>query len=522
MNSSLVIEAADRSGRWYLLPGSPNSYELKLTNESDHGMLCKLNLDEPADAGTVNPTSVTLQAGESRIVSISFKPEWLTLRDRKAVISARDAAGTVLATFVHDLVAATTTDCSISLAWKEPIEGEGALRGFVLLCTIRSISSTPGIFEPDFTTHPSLRLPEKQRITLGPGESAAFDVPVVWNRSARDNEGWNHPRSIDVGVPVTHGRRTASAPWDLVQQHIEPYLTEADRAPMLARRAPPPQFVQPGGGPPPVSPLTASTLPEPSMGPVVTESHSARIARSELEAGVTAGGMRLPPQSGHPPVTVAADRETIAVAPGTLLLVAFALCAIAIVVFWMLRQPTNITAVSTTPVQVTSPALPNAQQNVSSKRRPRPAGTQAPATGLPLAVANPTVGQPASRTVAPTPASIQPPKARSTAPRARQAASVQRQSPIDRAALVQLENVGAEYLRGGRAVHVSWDSYAQASANIQLLNDQNTIIAQSTVGRRMGAILPLPRGYRGNVYVQVTAFGYHGERVVSTTLLGAR
>jgi hypothetical protein len=238
---------------------------------------------------------------------------------------------------------------------------------------------------------------------------------------------------------------------------------------------------------------------------------------------VTAGGMRLPPPPGPPPAPVPADRETIAVAPGTLLLVAFALCAIAIVVFWMLRQPTNISAVSTAPVQVSSPALPSAKQSVSTKRKPRTAGSQTPATSIPFAVANPTVGQTASRTLGPAPASTQPPpKAHSTAPRARQAAMAQRQSPVDRAALVQLENVGAEYLRGGRAVHVSWDSYAQASANIQLLNDQNTIIAQSTVGRRMGAILPLPRGYRGNVYVQVTAIGYHGERVVSTTLLGAR
>lgn len=471
----------------------------------------------------MNPSSVTLKAGESRNVSIAFKPEWLTLRDRKAVISARDAAGTVLATFVHDLVAATTTDCSISLAWKEPIEGDGALRGFVLLCTLRSISSTPGIFEPDFTAHPSLRLPEKQRITLGPGESTAFDVPVIWNRSARDNEGWNHPRTIEVGVPVTHGRRSATAPWDLVQQHIEPYLTDADRAPLLARRPPPPQFKQPGGAPS-VSGLTASAMPEPTTAPVVTESHSARIARSELEAGVTAGGMRLPPQPVSPHAPPPADRETIAVAPGTLLLIAFALGAIAIVVFWMLRQPPNITAVSTAPVQVVSPALPSARHNASANHRPHPSGSHAPSTTVPPAVANPvaqsagTQGPNATSAAA----SKQPPATAHRASAARRGAAPQRVSPIDRSALVQLDNVGAEYLRGGRAVHVSWDSYAQAGANVQLLNDQNTIIAQTTVGRRMGAILPLPRGYRGNVYVQVTAVGYHGERVVSTTLLGTR
>src|SRR5437870_9395178 len=127
MSSSLVLAAADSSGRWYLLPGSSNSYDVKVANESDHAVLCKFNLDEPAEAGTVTPSSLTLKAGESRSVSIAFKPDWLTLRDRKAILTARDAAGTVLATFVHDLVAATTTDCSISLAWKDEIAGDGML-----------------------------------------------------------------------------------------------------------------------------------------------------------------------------------------------------------------------------------------------------------------------------------------------------------------------------------------------------------------------------------------------------------
>ena len=47
MSTSLVIEAADSSGRWYLLPGAENSYELHVANESDHAVLCKLSLDEP-------------------------------------------------------------------------------------------------------------------------------------------------------------------------------------------------------------------------------------------------------------------------------------------------------------------------------------------------------------------------------------------------------------------------------------------------------------------------------------------
>ncbi len=528
MSSNLVITAADTSGRWYLLPGSPNAYELTVANESDHSVLCKLSLDDPADAGTVTPATATLKAGESRVVSVSFKPEWLSLRDRKAVVTARDAAGAVLATFVHDLVAATSTDCSVSLGWKEEIAGDGMLRGFTLSCSIRSISSTPGVFEPEFSQHPSLRLPEKHRITLGPGETSTFDVPIVWNRSARDNEGWNHPRTIEVGVPVTHGRRTASAPWDLVQQHIEPYLTDADRAPVIVRRPPPPQFTQPGGGAaaPAISPLAVAPRPEPVLAAPANETPAERIERAELESGVASIGMRLPATPVVHPPEPKKQVETIAVAPATLWLIALGIGAIAIVLVWMLRVPSNTSAVSTAPVQVASAPLPSALpahvKRQPARKNPHPSKKQASAT--PAQVAASDAG---GSTVAPQPqtqatqAPTAPSRQGGTSSHAHAAAALpQRNSPIDRQALVQLNSVSAEYLRGGRQLHVYWDSYAQARADVQVLDARNTIVAETTVGRRMAALLSLPRGYRGGVYVQVTAIGYDGERVVDSTSLG--
>ena len=524
MSSSLVISAADSSGRWYLLPGSQNSYDVTVANESDHAVLCKLSLDEPADAGSLTPSSLTLKAGESRSVSISFKPEWLSLRDRKAVITARDAAGAVLATFVHDLVAATSTDCSISLAWKEEIAGDAMLRGFILTCTLRSVSSTPGLFEPEFTQHPSLRFPEKQRITLGPGEATSFDVPIIWNRSARDNEGWNHPRTIEVWVPVTHGRRSASAPWDLVQQHIEPYIEESDRAPVIVRRPPPPQFTTPGGvaSAPAVSPLTLVAPPEPTLAPTANETPAARIARAEMEAGVTTGGIRIPPPIQAQPRT-APERETITVAPGTLLLIALAIGAIAIVFVWMLRTPLNTSAVSTAPVPVASQALPTAAP-APRRASPKPHAKQSPAAandGATTAPADTTASSPSTtHAVAVKTSGSTAAHTSAAASRSHRAATPQRVSPIDRSALVQLNDVGAEYAHGGRQVHVYWDSYAQAKAEVQLLDSHNVIIAQTTVGRRMAALLSLPRGYRGSVYVQLTAIGYDGERIVNSTSLG--
>lgn len=522
MSSTLVISAADRSGRWYLLPGTSNSYDLTVANESDHAVLCKLTLDEPGDAGAVSPSSLTLKGGESRNVSVAFKPEWLTLRDRKAVVTARDAAGTVLATFVNDLVAATATDCSVSLAWKDEIGGDGGLRGFILACTVRSISSMPGIFEPEFTPHPSLRFPEKQRITLGPGESSTFDVPIIWNRSSRDVEGWNHPRSIEVVVPVTHGRRSANAPWDIVQHHIEPYLTDADKSPVITRRPIPPQFTQPGGAPA-VSTLAATQIPEPTPAPPATGSHTARIEQAEMDAAVvvTPRTAAAHPQPAQVPSTHAqsADRETIAVAPSTLLLIALAVGAIAVALVWIMRTPSGTSAVSTAPVPIASSAIPSALP--AGHRRQAPPKKPSHATAAPIVSTGqsdtsatqpaPSAGSTSSATSAPHPR---------TQPAQTQRASAPRVSPVDRSALVQIGDVGAEYMRGGRQVHIFWDSYAQARAEIQVLDSRSTLVASTIVGRREAALLSLPRNYRGDLYIQVTAIGYDGTRVLGTTSLG--
>lgn len=520
MSSSLVIKAADPSGRWYLLPGGANSYDVVVANESAHAVLCKLTLDEPADAGTVAPASLTLKAGESRTAHVAFKPEWLTLRDRKVVVTARDAGGNILATFVQDLVSATTTDCSISLAWKDEISGGGILRGFVLACTVRSISSTPGVFEPEFTPHPSLQFPGSKRIQLGPGEQTTFDVPITWNRSARDSEGWNHPRTIEAGVAVTHGRRSANAPWDLVQQHIEPYLSDADRAPVVARRPPPPQFTTPGGAAPTVSPMAVAAPPEPVDG----ETYSQRIARAELEAGVTA--VASPPEnaaagdSRRATVPAPPRPDVIAVAPSTLLLIGLAISAIVVALFWMLRAPTGPTAVTTGPVVAPSAPLAIVKPHRTPARHPTkhlsstPAA-QAAATGGSSAE-NASGGTSPTNT---TPAATTQPTTQSGGP-ARVGAAPQRVSPVDRGALVELNGVSAEYLRGGRVVHVFWDSYAQARAQVQVLNQRDVVVAQTTVGRSEAVVLTLPRGYHDGVYIQVTAFGYDGTRIVSTTSLG--
>ena len=95
-----------------------------------------------------------------------------------------------------------------------------------------------------------------------------------------------------------------------------------------------------------------------------------------------------------------------------------------------------------------------------------------------------------------------------------------RPPPIDRSALPQIDFVDASYGRYGRAIRVQWNSEAQASADVQLTDARGTLIAERAVGGgRSTVLLGLPRGYHGDVYVQVSVTGYHSERVVQTTSL---
>ena len=95
-----------------------------------------------------------------------------------------------------------------------------------------------------------------------------------------------------------------------------------------------------------------------------------------------------------------------------------------------------------------------------------------------------------------------------------------RPAQIDHSALPEIDAVDAAYTRLGRAVSIAWYSYAQANADVQLTDARGTLIAQGSVrGMRSRLLLPLPRGYHGDVYVQVSVTGFHEERVVQTSSL---
>jgi hypothetical protein len=206
------------------------------------------------------------------------------------------------------------------------------------------------------------------------------------------------------------------------------------------------------------------------------------------------------------------------------MLVGLAIAAIAIVFVWMLRTPVNTSPVSTAPVPVAS-QFALAPEPAAHRPAVKPHSKRSPAAPNSAATAQASVTSASSgsttQSVASTPKlQVASHAAAAVTSHAHRAATPQRVSPVDRGALVQLNGVGAEYARGGRQVHVYWDSYAQAKADVQVLDSHNAIVAETTVGRRMAALLNLPRGYRGSVYVQVTAIGYDGERVVNSTSLG--
>ncbi|HEY6359109.1 MAG TPA: hypothetical protein VIX35_12735, partial [Vicinamibacterales bacterium] len=221
MANSLIIECADRSVRWYLTPGQTSRYEILVINQSgDERVECTMSLDDPPQAGSFEPASFTLRPRERKAVALLFTEEAQVPRDQRALISVRDSDGIVVASFEHGLISAGGIDCTIQLAWKEPIRDGDDIRGFVLSCAIKSLSASPGQFALQFTPHPSLEFVDVTPIALQPGQTETIAIPILWKRSVKDADGNNHPRVIEVGVAVSQGKRTGRLQWDTVETRL--------------------------------------------------------------------------------------------------------------------------------------------------------------------------------------------------------------------------------------------------------------------------------------------------------------
>lgn len=491
MTTPLTTFACDRSQRWILVPGVASARQIEIRNETDSPLEVHVHVEDPSTA-SASPATMTIQPHHSRIADIIFLANWSPAQDRRATVSLRDGQGNQLSSFSQELVAADSSDCSLSLELKDDVLVDKAMIAMKLWCTVASRSATPRRFEIDLAPHPALRFPERKTVTLAPGESAAFEVPVQWNRAIRDVQGWNHPRVIEGFVPVSDGRRTAILSWEQVEQRLAPYLTSDDQQAKLTP-------AQPLG-------LRRTSFMEKTPGQLKYEE---LIELKRLEQSVVSA---TPARASVKPMDEleASAKRRLPIAP--LVTIAFALVALVLAGFFFLRPPGKQATdglISVSPLKL-SPA-PAVHASARSTAGSFPASIATPVWAGATQVAQ-------QNAVASSSTSAQGPSQKNSA-----IAPAIKPVPlptIDRSQVVGLSGVAAEYAQGGRSVSVAWYGTAQASALVELVDFSGKVIASRSVpGGSTAAMLRLPRGYHGSVSVDVTAFGYHGERVVQTASL---
>ncbi len=494
MTAPLTTFACDRSQRWILVPGVASTRQIEIRNETDAPIEIHVQVEEPS-AGSASPATMTIQPRHSRIADIIFLANWSPAQDRRATISLRDGQGNQLASFSQEIVAADSSDCSLSLELKDDVLVDKAIIAMKLWCTVASRSATPRRFEIDFASHPALQFPERKTVTLAPGESTAFEALVQWNRSIRDVAGWNHPRVVEAFVPVSDGRRTAILSWEQVEQRLAPYLTSDDQQPKLI----------------PAQPLDQrrASFMEKTPGQLKYEE---LIELKRLEQSVVSS---TPGRAAKPIDELDASAKPLSrrfpLAP--FVTIAFALVALVLAGFFFLRPPEKQATngpISVSPLKLSPvPAVHPSAKSTTGSATAAKVGTSAPVGANKVIQSNPVSSSNAS--------------AQQTSRKSVAAAPKTKPAPlptIDRSQVVGLSGVAAQYAQGGRAVSVGWSGTAQASALVQLVDFDGKVIASSLVrGGGTSAMLRLPRGYHGPVSVNVTAFGYNGERVVQTASL---
>jgi hypothetical protein len=219
---SLRIETLDRSGRWYLTPGSRSIYDLRVRNDAKEIADCSIIIEDPASGVTVDPPTFKLRGHEVRTVTVLFSEDAHPTRSQRVLMRLRDDSGAELAIFEHPLLVAGLTDCNITLSFKEVMIEAGDLKGFSLSCALRSQSEGPATFNLSWASHPALSVPDLPAVGLEPGEATEVVIPVRWNRTIKDGAGINHPRTLEVGVPVSNGKRTARLRWETIEPNLDP------------------------------------------------------------------------------------------------------------------------------------------------------------------------------------------------------------------------------------------------------------------------------------------------------------
>lgn len=528
MAATLSVFSLDRAHKWMLAPDVASTRQIELRNDSSDPIECHLTVEEPS-AASASPAVLSVPARHTRTADIIFLANWSPERDRRVVLSARDGRGNLLTKFELEIGAVDSSDCNVVLNWKEEIVLNGTLAGFKLTCAITNRSESPRTFELEFSPHPALRFPDRKQVTLAAAASAIFEIPIEWNRSVRDAHGWNHPRVIEVSVPVTQGRRTAVLLWAAIEHNLAPYLTNADRVGQFTSEAgPEPVAMLPGEA------AAASARPNFLSKSPGQSKYEELLEIRKLEEGVVGP---VPVRKSITPLDTQPARESFLrrMPPATLAITGIAVAAVALAGLYFTRTPSP-PAQSAAPFHVTPLALGSttkqhasrpAQQNVSHVASPAAVTATAvrQENQAVAAVLASTEGstQPTSASQSGTVAAKRPAQHSAPARVASEphAAPARPAAPVDRsAAVVALADPQVSYASGGRAVSVDWNISSQSAAVVQLLDDRGKIIGHTSVrGSNNHALVRLPRGYHGPVYVEVIARGFHGERVVQSASL---
>jgi len=285
---SFRIETLDRSGRWYLTPGARSIYDLRIRNDSKNAVDCSLVVEDPATGVSVEPNAFALRGHEVRTVTVTFASDATSVRSHRVLLSLHaDDDGRLLATFEHPLVATGGTDCSVAMALKGAIVEAGELRGFEMTCSVRSQSEARSEFQVSLSPHPSFAIPELPALALEPGQVGEVVIPIRWDRSAKDNNGWNHPAIFELAVPVSNGRRTSRMRWELIEGKLEPFIKNgaaSANGPAVAPHA----AVKPEPAPAPASPAEVIVAPAAKTGTVTPIPAPATKAPAAAAASATA------------------------------------------------------------------------------------------------------------------------------------------------------------------------------------------------------------------------------------------
>lgn len=558
--AAFAIEPADRSVRWYVTPGTKAAYDVLVRYNGAVPASCVLVLDEPLGGGTFDPPTLTLAARGTAVARLTFSEDARVLSGQRVVVTLRTPGGRPLASLDQELYKVSDTDCNVSIRCEEALVENAELIGLGVVVTVKSLSQAPAAFPLEFTAHPALRWPSVEPLMLEPGQTIELPLKVMLDCSTTD--ALQARPTLEVRVRVSYGKRGARVLWKEVWRVAAPALGQAGAtlpaatvadASASVESVPQAELVeipsearagsdsvgpatrQPLPHGPPEDDLAASVVgPPPSR--ILTElalsAPSAwRPGSSGLAAGTSAIGDSVASAAAEPSPdarrTTEPASKTMLVPVTAIVFVVVSGLALAGALAILLRPPdsspasTQVIAASSQPASdfpAAAPApshgrAPAAAQRNHASPKPTPGPTTAVAvkplaprveTAAPLAATRPPVAPaPTSRSVALKPA---PPRRPVPA--------------VDRNAVVALDTVDAYYGPRGRVVRVNWSSSAQKSAVVQLINERGAIVSESTVkGGRQTAVLYLPKGYRGAVLVQLTASGYHGERVSQTATL---